>query len=138
MRQILIAQPGPGNGIFLTNFPARGWLSYDALKTRRADLIMVALSGNHDGSSEVDYTVNPATGFPAITGPSGLEAPVNSVLPAWDMAMGLHAAIGILAAERLRNATGAGSLVRLALSDVAFAMVGKSRTHRAGTARPGG
>jgi 2-methylfumaryl-CoA isomerase len=120
----LVTQPGSSNGILLTNFPARGWLSYDALKARRADLIMVALSGNHDGSSEVDYTVNPATGFPAITGPSGLEAPVNSVLPAWDMAMGLHAAIGILAAERHRNTTGMGSLVRLALSDVAFAMVG--------------
>jgi 2-methylfumaryl-CoA isomerase len=40
------------------------------------------------------------------------------------MAMGLHAAIGILAAERHRNTTGMGSLVRLALSDVAFAMVG--------------
>jgi crotonobetainyl-CoA:carnitine CoA-transferase CaiB-like acyl-CoA transferase len=38
--------------------------------------------------------------------------------------MGLHAAIGILVADRHRNATGAGSLIRLALSDVAFAMVG--------------
>src|SRR3954468_24492809 len=47
-------------GSFLTNFPARGWLSYDALRERRRDLVMVALTGNPDGTSEVDYTVNPA------------------------------------------------------------------------------
>ena len=120
----LITRAGSDAGIFLTNFPARGWLAYDRLKTRRADLIMVALTGNADGTSEVDYTVNPATGFPSITGPRGLDEPVNSVLPAWDIAMGNLAAVGILAAERHRTRTGAGSLVRLALSDVAFAMAG--------------
>ncbi len=51
-------------GTLLTNFPARGWLGFDALKSRREDLVMVALTGNPDGTSEVDYTVNPATGFP--------------------------------------------------------------------------
>ena len=118
----LIARPGADGGIFLTNFPARGWLGYETLKARRADLIMTVLSGNHDGSSEVDYTVNPATGFPSITGPAGSTEPVNSVLPAWDIAMGTLAAVGILAAERNRTRTGAGTLVKLALSDVALAM----------------
>ena len=32
-----------GPARFLTNFPARGWLDYDALRERRADLVMVAL-----------------------------------------------------------------------------------------------
>ena len=109
-------------GTFLTNFPARGWLAYDKLSAQRTDLVMTVLTGNADGSSEVDYTVNPATGFPAITGPRGTDEPVNSVLPAWDVAAGNLAAVGILAAERHRACTGAGSLVRLALSDVAFAM----------------
>src|SRR4029079_2085336 len=67
----LIAAPGPDAGIFLTNFPARGWLAFDRLQTRRRDLIMVALTGNSDGTSELDYTVNPATGFPDVTGPRG-------------------------------------------------------------------
>src|ERR1700710_3026675 len=80
----LIAAPGPEAGLFLTNFPARGWLDYEALRRRREDLIMVALTGNADGSSEVDYTVNPATGFPWATGPPGSAEPPNSVLPAWD------------------------------------------------------
>lgn len=120
----LVTAPGDDAGLFLTNFPARGWLSYDALRERRADLVMVALTGNPDGSSEVDYTVNPATGFPWATGPRNLAEPLNSVLPAWDVAMGTLTAVGLLAAERHRTRTGDGQLVRVSLSDVAFAMVG--------------
>jgi 2-methylfumaryl-CoA isomerase len=111
-------------GAFLTNFPARGWLSYESLSGRRADLIMVLLTGNRDGSSEVDYTVNPATGFPWATGPRDYSEPLNSVLPAWDAITGGLAATGLLAADRHRTRTGEGQLVRVALSDVAFAMVG--------------
>ncbi|HVO54614.1 MAG TPA: CoA transferase [Solirubrobacterales bacterium] len=120
----LIAAPGPEAGLFLTNFPARGWLGYETLRERREDLVMVALTGNPDGTSEVDYTVNPATGFPWATGPRNLAEPLNSVLPAWDVAMGTLAAVGLLAAERHRTRTGEGQLVSLSLSDVAFAMVG--------------
>ncbi len=111
-------------GNLLTNFPARGWLGYDALRARRGDLVMVALTGNPDGTSEVDYTVNPATGFPFATGPRDFAGPLNSVLPAWDAVMGGLAATGLLAADRHRARTGEGNLIRLALSDVAFAMVG--------------
>ena len=111
-------------GAFITNFPARGWLGYDALRGHREDLVMVWLTGNRDGSSEVDYTVNPATGFPWATGPRNLTEPLNSVLPAWDAIMGGLAATGLLAADRHRTRTGTGQLVRIALSDVAFAMVG--------------
>jgi 2-methylfumaryl-CoA isomerase len=120
----LVTAPGEDAGMFLTNFPATGWLDYQGLRARRPDLIMVALSGNHDGTSEVDYTVHPATGFPFVTGPVGHDEPVNSVLPAWDIALGGLAATGLLAAERHRRRTGAGQLVRTSLSDVAFAMVG--------------
>jgi 2-methylfumaryl-CoA isomerase len=86
--------------------------------------VMVALMGNRDGTSEVDYTVNPATGFPWATGPRNHAKPLNSVLPAWDIAMGTLAAVGLLSGERHRTRTGEGQLVRVALSDVAFAMVG--------------
>lgn len=120
----LITAPGEDAGLFLTNFPARGWLAYDGLRRQRSDLVMVALTGNPDGTSEVDYTVNPATGFPWATGPRNLADPLNSVLPAWDVAMGTLAAVGLLAGERRRRRAGDGSLVRLSLSDVAFAMVG--------------
>lgn len=120
----LIAAPGPDGGLFLTNFPARGWLSYERLAEHRADLVMVNVQGNHDGTSAVDYTVNPATGFPWATGPRNLAVPFNHLLPAWDAITGTMAATGLLAAERHRTRTGEGQLVQLALSDVAFAMVG--------------
>ena len=120
----LICAPGPDAGIFLTNFPASGWLSYDALAERRPDLIMMNITGNADGGSEVDYTVNPSTGLPYLTGSAGVEAPVNHVLPAWDLITGSQAAVALLAAERHRRLTGHGQYVRLALSDIAFATMG--------------
>lgn len=120
----LITAPGPDAGLFLTNFPLRGWLDADELAKQRPDLITVNITGNHDGSSAVDYTVNPATGFPWATGPRHLAAPFNHLLPAWDAITGTLAAAGLLAAERHRRSTGEGQVIRLALSDVAFAMVG--------------
>jgi 2-methylfumaryl-CoA isomerase len=44
----LITAGGDQAGLFLTNFPARGWLAYESLAKRRPDLIMVALTGNPD------------------------------------------------------------------------------------------
>ena len=120
----LITAPGDEAGLFLTNFPAAGWLDFNKLTSRRSDLIMVNIVGNPDGSSAVDYTVNPATGFPWATGPSNLSDPFNHLLPAWDAITGTLAATGLLAAERKRRVDGMGQFVRLALADVAFAMVG--------------
>ena len=120
----LICAPGPDAGIFSTNFPAKGWLSYEQLAVHRADLIMVNLLGRRDGGSEVDYTVNPAIGFPALTGAVDAVDPVNHVFPAWDVIAGQMLAVAILAAERHRSRHGAGQLVTLALKDVGLAMLG--------------
>ena len=121
--QALITAPGPEAGLFLTNFPARGFLDYSKLSERRPDLIMVNIVGNADGSSAVDYTVNPASGFPWATGPRNLSVPFNHLLPAWDAITGMLATTSLLAAERRRARTGEGQRVRVALSDVAFWMV---------------
>ena len=120
----LITAPGPEAGLVLTNFPARGFLDYEMLAGRRSDLIMVNIVGNADGSSAVDYTVNPATGFPWATGPRNLSVPFNHLLPAWDAITGMMATTSLLAAERRRARTGEGQRVQVALSDVAFWMVG--------------
>ena len=120
----LICAPGENAGVFVTNFPARGWLNYQTLKAQREDLIMVNLMGRRDGSSEVDYTVNPQVGFPIITGPRLWPRPVNHLLPAWDCIAGHMTSVGLLAAERHRRLTGEGQLVKLALKDVALAMLG--------------
>ncbi len=120
----LICAPGADAGLFSTNFPARGWLAYDTLAARRADLVMVNLLGRRDGGSEVDYTVNPGLGFPMLTGPADSPVPANHVFPAWDAIAGNMIATALLAALRHRDRQGVGQLVTLALKDVGLAMLG--------------
>lgn len=117
----LIARPGAGGGILLSNLPARGWLDYRVLKKRRDDLIMVNITGNRDGSVALDYTVNAAAGFPSVTGPEHFDRPVNHVMPVWDVVAAMSAVQGMLVSERHRRDTGNGQLVQIALSDTAFA-----------------
>lgn len=120
----IVTAPGPDAGLFLTNLRIRGWMDYATLAGRRADLVMVSLLGDRHGGPQVDYTVNPALGFPMATGPEGSTEPVAHVLPAWDCIAGNLVVASLLAAERHRLRTGAGQLVELALKDVAAAMLG--------------
>jgi 2-methylfumaryl-CoA isomerase len=119
----LIVESGPGGGIVLTNAD-RWWLSYGGLSRLRPDLIHLRIEGHHDGSPAVDYTVNAEVGFPLVTGPESCAGPINHVLPAWDVACGLYAAIGLLSADRQRRATGQGQQLSVALYDVALATAG--------------
>src|SRR5437763_9756062 len=91
LAQAIATAPGPDAGIVLTNLPPLPGLDYASLKARRDDVIVLRLTGNRDGSAAVDYTVNAASGFPLVTGHNGPAggAPVNHVLPAWDIAAGL-------------------------------------------------
>jgi 2-methylfumaryl-CoA isomerase len=120
----LVCAPGPDAGLLLTNFPPRGCWSYEALRTRREDLIQLTIQGNRQGGAAVDYTVNPAVGLPFLTGPVDSADPVNHVLPAWDLITGQLAATGLLAAERHRSRTGEGQHIKLSLEDVALATMG--------------
>jgi len=122
LAQAIATAPGPGGGIVLTNLPPLSGLDYASLKTKREDVILMRLIGNRDGSAAVDYTVNAASGFPLVTGAGG--APVNNVVPAWDIAAGLYLATSLLAAERHRTRTGEGQEVVAALADVMLAAVG--------------
>jgi len=119
----LITAPGENGGIFSTNMPARGWLAYEELSKKRADLIALNIVGDRHGAANVDYTVNSITGFPLVTGPVGHQGPVNNVLPAWDIATAYAAAMAILAAERHRRLTGKGQCIVLPLQDMALAAV---------------
>ena len=121
----LITAPGPDAGLFLTNFPARGFLDYDRLAERRADLIMVNIVGNYDGDVGGRLHGQPGHGLsrgqPAraisrsrstICCPPGMRSPGRWRPPVcWRPNA---RALG----------TGAGQYVRIALSDVAFWMVG--------------
>ena len=113
-----------GDGVFVTNFPAEGFLSYEKLSALRSDLICLRVMGWADGSPAVDYTINAAVGIPAMTGPADDPRPVNHVLPAWDLLAGAYGAFALLAALRDRDATGRGREVRLALSDLAATSLG--------------
>ena len=119
----LVCAPGDNAGLFLTNFPPRGWLDHDKLRARRPDLIQLTLMGDRHGGSAVDYTVNARVGVPYFTGEPGAEGAVNHVLPAWDLVTGQMVAVGLLAAERHRRLTGEGQHVKLALQDVGLAVM---------------
>lgn len=121
--QALITAPGEEGGMLLTNFPPKGWLDYEALRSRREDVIQLTILGDHKGGSAVDYTVNPRVGMTFLTGPEDYNGVVNSVLPAWDLITGHLAAVGLLAAEWHRMKTGEGQHVKLPLEDVALAMM---------------
>ena len=142
LARALAAAPGAGGGIVLSNLPPLPGLDYASLKAVRDDVIVLRLTGNRDGTAAVDYTVNAASGFPLVTGATGAAggAPVNHVLPAWDIAAGLYLATALLAAERHRGRTGEGQEVVAALSDVMLAMVGHlgyvGDVHVNGRARP--
>ena len=76
----LVARSGPDGGILLTNagYP---WLSYDALRDARPDLIHLRITGGHDGTPAVDYTVNAGIGFPLATGDEAPRARSTTCSP---------------------------------------------------------
>lgn len=118
----LIAAEGEDAGIFLTNFPAKGWLAFEKLSALREDLIYLNLTGDRHGGSALDYTVNSKVGLPFLTGDG--KSPCNNPFPAWDVIAGQHIALGLLGAERHRRIHGVGQFIRLALADVALATMG--------------
>ena len=85
---------------------------------------MVHLKGNRDGSSGWTTRLILPRGSRGRRARANLTEPLNSVLPAWDIAVGELAAVGLLAAERYRSLTGQGQLVEIALSDMAFVVTG--------------
>lgn len=115
----LVGAPGEQGGVLLTNLGSP-WLSHAALQGQRPDLISCTIEGNQDGSSAVDYTINCATGYPALTGHGSPDSPVNHVLPAWDVICAHQAASAIIAASARRQRSGQGAEIRLALADCAF------------------
>lgn len=117
----LMQRLAASSGQFITNFPVDGFLAHDRLAALNPDLVTVRVMGQADGSPALDYTVNAAVGIPGMTGPAELgDAPVNHVLPAWDLLSGAYAAFAMLAAIQHRTVTGQGQEVRVPLADVAI------------------
>ncbi|GAA5114331.1 CoA transferase [Pseudonocardia adelaidensis] len=119
----LATAPGDDRGVLVDNVVGRRWMANEALTARRPDLIHVRVQGYPDGRPAVDYTVNAEVGIPQITGGEDGAAPVNHVLPAWDLVTGLTVSTTVLAALHQRTRTGRGVYSEIALSDVALAGV---------------
>ncbi len=123
--QALATATGPDpntSGVLLTNI-GTPWLAHAVLAARRPDVISCTIQGNGDGSTAVDFTVHCATGYPQVTGHATPQAPINQVLPAWDIACAYQAAFAIVAAVDHRRRTAQGAELKLALSDMAFSML---------------
>lgn len=116
----LATAAGEGNGIFLDNMVGRRSLSFADLSARRSDVIHLRVQGRPNGRPAVDYTVNAEVGVPQMTGSADLDAPVNHVVPAWDLMTGSQAVMLVCAALDQRRRTGEGSEIALALEDVAI------------------
>lgn len=117
--QALATAPGDDAGLFVTNFPVDGFLSYETLAKRRPDLVCVRVMGWADGSQGMDYTINAALGLPQMTGPADDPRPVNHVLAAWDLLTGAYCAFSMVSALLARQRDGRGREIRAPLSDIA-------------------
>ncbi|CAN5604873.1 2-methylfumaryl-CoA isomerase [soil metagenome] len=140
LAQRLAAAPGEDGGLFVTNFPVDGFLSYEKLSAIRADLICVRVMGWADGSQGMDYTINSALGLPLMTGPVGDERPVNHVLAAWDLLTGAYCAFSLVSALLARMRGQGGREIRAPLSDIGAATTANlgftAETMLAGHQRP--
>lgn len=127
-------------GLFVTNFPVDGFLSYETLAKLRPDLICVRVMGWADGSQGMDYTINAALGLPQMTGPADDPRPVNHVLAAWDLLTGAYCAFTMVSALLARHRTGQGREIRAPLSDIAAATMANlgftAETRLSGHQRP--
>ncbi|MBR7620116.1 CoA transferase [Phenylobacterium sp. 20VBR1] len=140
LAQRLAAAPGDDGGLFVTNFPVDGFLSYEKLSALRSDLICVRVMGWADGSQGMDYTINSALGLPLMTGPVGDERPVNHVLAAWDLLTGAYCAFSLVSALLARMRGQGGREIRAPLSDIGAATMANlgftAETMLAGHQRP--
>ncbi|HEX5379106.1 MAG TPA: CoA transferase, partial [Phenylobacterium sp.] len=121
LAQRLATAPGDEGGLFVTNFPVDGFLSYEALRKLRDDLICVRVMGWADGSQGMDYTINSALGLPLMTGPADDDRPVNHVLAAWDLLTGAYCAFTLVSALLARMQGRGGREIRAPLSDIGAA-----------------
>ena len=137
LAQNLAAAPGDEGGVFVTNFPVEGFLSYEKLAAIRSDLICVRVMGWADGRPAVDYTVNSAVGLPLVTGHADDPRPVNHVLPAWDLLTGAYAAFSLVSALLARGRDGKGREIRIPLSDMAASTLANLGFFAESTVGPG-
>ncbi|MDZ7686572.1 MAG: CoA transferase [Gammaproteobacteria bacterium] len=115
----LIGRGGDDGGMFLTNFPERGWSEMVQFEAGARCTHLRQRAGRSSRRYGRRLHGELCSRIRAGNGMRGDPEPTNWLLPAWDNITGQMAALALLAAERHRRQTGEGQLVRLALKDVA-------------------
>lgn len=117
---------------------ARLGLDYPAVSQLNPRLVFASLkgflAGPYDQRLALDEVVQMMSGLAYMTGPSG--RPLRAGSSVVDIAGGMFAAIGILAALREREQTGRGRLVEAALFESAVFLMGQHLSYAAQTDVP--
>ena len=118
------------------------WLGYDDLASRNPGLVYCSVTGFGAGRGAAlpgyDLIVQAVGGLMSVTG-SEESGPLKVGVALVDVVTGLHAALGIVAALRHRDRTGAGQHVEVnLLSSVLSALVRRAAGHGTAPASPAG
>ncbi|HET9168017.1 MAG TPA: CoA transferase [Actinospica sp.] len=131
--------------VFIENFRpgslTRHGLDYDAARLLNPEIVYCSVTGFGSGGGAslpgYDLLVQAVGGLMSVTGPAPGQ-PVKTGVALVDVLTGLHAAVGILAALRHREATGEGQLIEVnLLSTLLSSMVNQSAGFTAGGVVPG-
>ena len=119
--------------VFICNLPRadslqRAGLDWETLHPRFPRLTFASItgygrSGPKANRSGYDLVAQGESGLMSLTG-TAASAPMRYPIPLADMTTGLYAAIGILAALRAREQTGAGQFIDLSLLEAQAAYLG--------------
>jgi crotonobetainyl-CoA:carnitine CoA-transferase CaiB-like acyl-CoA transferase len=129
--------------IFVENYRpgalAHYGLDYDSVRERKGDLIYVSISafgktGPHGHRPGFDDVVQATSGFMSINVRG--DGAIRTGGPVLDYASGMHATAAILAALLLRQKTGVGQRVDLAMQDVTMLLINRNTTITANTGDP--
>lgn len=105
---------------FLPGTMDRFGLGPDTLRGANTRLVHCTISGYGEGRRRqwpaLDFVVQAHAGLMGVTGPA-VDAPVKAGAPVADMATGLFAAVGLLAAVVAAKSTGTGAHVEVPLTD---------------------
>jgi crotonobetainyl-CoA:carnitine CoA-transferase CaiB-like acyl-CoA transferase len=130
--------------VFIQNFKPGGLerfgLDYPSVRGRRVDTVYCSISGFGSGAGAnlpgYDLLAQAVSGLMSLTGsPDG--PPYRAGVAVFDVMMGLHSAIGILAALHHRSATGQGQHIETNLLSTALsALVNQTSAYVAGDVVP--
>lgn len=112
---------------------ARLGIDREAEMAKRPDLIWCSITGfGQDGPARdlpaYDMVVQAISGAMSLTGEEG-GRPLRTGVPVGDLAAGLHAVIGVLAALERRHRTGEGDYIDISMLDGLVAMLNYQATY---------